>query len=229
MSVETITQEYLRRYPYSKRTKSWAGRMVHIQTENGVWRQNANGYTHAGAPDAWVLPFEDAQRQVAHCGPEKRALFIAAATSPAGDLVELADRLLKRAEEDRQCAENNEAVVEALAEQLAAFEARTGHNVYAVRLAVDHKSAAERDRKYEADLRAAAQALRHQSMGVTGETIEVEAYDADDNFAFGASGTIDSVLREIAHYTAVYNEPLRFEQVTRQPFALAALSAQERG
>jgi hypothetical protein len=73
---ETITQKYLRRWPDSKRARSWAGAMVHIQTENGVWRRNACGYTYAGRPDAWIIPFEQAQRQVAHCGPEKCATFI---------------------------------------------------------------------------------------------------------------------------------------------------------
>lgn len=71
-----ITQKYLRRYPDSKRTRSWAGVMVHIETENGVWREGGSGYTYAGRPEAWVLPFEEAQRQVDHCGPEKRAAFI---------------------------------------------------------------------------------------------------------------------------------------------------------
>lgn len=50
--------------------------MVHIQTENGVWKVGAHGYTSAGKPDAWVLPFEDAVVRVSHCGPEKRAAFI---------------------------------------------------------------------------------------------------------------------------------------------------------
>lgn len=72
-----ITQKYLRRYPDSKRTRSWAGRMVHIETESGVWRTGGAGYTWAHHDDAWVLPFEDAQRQVNHCGPEKCAAFIA--------------------------------------------------------------------------------------------------------------------------------------------------------
>lgn len=71
-----ITQKYLRRYPESKETKSWAGKMVHIETNHGVWRTDACGYTFAGKNDAWVLPFEQAQRQVSHCGPEKKAAFI---------------------------------------------------------------------------------------------------------------------------------------------------------
>ncbi|WP_313026909.1 hypothetical protein [Brucella sp.] len=80
--TDRITQKYLRRWPDSKRAKSWAGRLVHIQTENGVWRINGKGYTYSGKEDAWVLPFEDAQKEVAHCGPEKQATFILA-TRPA--------------------------------------------------------------------------------------------------------------------------------------------------
>lgn len=79
MSADSITQKYIRRYPDSKRTKSWAGVMVHIETENGVWREGGAGYTWADKPNAWVLPFEQAQREVNHCGPEKRATFIRAA------------------------------------------------------------------------------------------------------------------------------------------------------
>ena len=76
LTKDRITQKYLRRWPDSRRARSWAGRMVHIQTENGVWRDGAAGYTWAGMPNAWVLPFEEAQRQVNHCGPEKQATFI---------------------------------------------------------------------------------------------------------------------------------------------------------
>ncbi|NYD84404.1 hypothetical protein [Brucella intermedia] len=96
LEADRITQKYLRRWPDSKLAKSWAGRMVHIQTENGVWRTNGYGYTYAGKPDAWILPFEEAQKCVAHCGPEKQATFIAAtpvapvspdATGKCGELV----------------------------------------------------------------------------------------------------------------------------------------------
>ena len=76
---DRITQKYLRRWPDSERARLWAGRLVHISTDNGVWRVNGQGYTYADQPDAWVLPFEEAQKHVAHCGPEKRAAFILAA------------------------------------------------------------------------------------------------------------------------------------------------------
>lgn len=73
-----ITQKYLRRYPDSQRARSWAGVMVHIQTENGVWRTGGHGYTYAHKPDAWVIPFEQAVKQIAHCGPEKMGKFLRA-------------------------------------------------------------------------------------------------------------------------------------------------------
>ncbi|EYD71774.1 hypothetical protein Lokhon_01844 [Limimaricola hongkongensis DSM 17492] len=52
--------------------------MVHIRTENGVWRTGGRGYTWAGKPDAWVLPFEEAVKRISHCGPEKHGAFILA-------------------------------------------------------------------------------------------------------------------------------------------------------
>ena len=83
MTADTrITQKYLRRWPDSKRARRWAGKLVHIETEHGVWRVNGQGYTWAHHIDAWVLPFEEAQKRVNHCGPEKRAAFILAALEP---------------------------------------------------------------------------------------------------------------------------------------------------
>ena len=77
-----ITQKYLRQYPDSERTRSWAGVMVHIQTENGVWRTGGSGYTWAGKPDAWIIPFEQAARQIDHCGPEKCGKFLRVNPTP---------------------------------------------------------------------------------------------------------------------------------------------------
>jgi hypothetical protein len=73
-----ITQKYLRQYPDSERARSWAGVMVHIQTENGVWRTGGSGYTYTGKPDAWILPFEEAIKKIDHCGPEKMGSFLRA-------------------------------------------------------------------------------------------------------------------------------------------------------
>lgn len=77
MSDMSITQQYLRRYPNSKRAVSWAGKAVHIRTENGIWRPGGRGYT-ADLSDAGIWVFEHAQREVSHCGPEKKAEFIRA-------------------------------------------------------------------------------------------------------------------------------------------------------
>ena len=73
---DRITQKYLRRWPASKEAMTWVDALVHIETDHGVWRIDGHGYTFAGAANAWVLPFEQAVRQVKHCGPEKRAAFI---------------------------------------------------------------------------------------------------------------------------------------------------------
>lgn len=69
-------------------------------------------------------------------------------------------RLEKRAAEDERCAVNNEVVAALLEPQMRMFEAREGHNVYAVRMAVDHRNGGKRDRQYAADLREAVGLLR---------------------------------------------------------------------
>jgi len=76
-----ISQKYLRRWPQSRRANAWAGKLVHIRTENGVWRPNGHGYT-AHLEEAWKLPFEQAVKQISHCGPEKRGAFILASGQP---------------------------------------------------------------------------------------------------------------------------------------------------
>jgi hypothetical protein len=69
----------------------------------------------------------------------------------------LSTRLREQAAHHQDWADNAQAVVEALSEQMRRFEARDGsHNVYAVRMAVDHKSGAKRDAQIAADLREAA-------------------------------------------------------------------------
>ena len=68
---------------------------------------------------------------------------------------ELIARLRKRMEEDRQCAANSKIVADLLQPQMDAFEACDGHNVYAVRMAVDHRNSVKRDTQYADDLEAA--------------------------------------------------------------------------
>lgn len=73
-----ITQEYIRRYGRTKRVQKWENKWVHIQTENGVWRQGGCGYTEPNSDDAWVLPFNVAVAKIDHCGPEKKGRFLLA-------------------------------------------------------------------------------------------------------------------------------------------------------
>lgn len=67
----------------------------------------------------------------------------------------LIERLLKRAKEDRQCAENSAVVADALSGQMERFESRDEQrpwNTYAVRMAVDHRNSVKRDTQYADDL-----------------------------------------------------------------------------
>lgn len=72
---------------------------------------------------------------------------------------ELIARLKKRLEEDRCCALNNDVAYQLLKPELDKFnEAQKnvcptiGYNVYAVKLAVDHRNNAKKDHQYVADL-----------------------------------------------------------------------------
>ena len=60
---ESITEKYLRRYPRSKKTRAWEGAMVHLRTQNGIWRPDGHGYT-LHFSEAWVLPLADARKIV---------------------------------------------------------------------------------------------------------------------------------------------------------------------
>lgn len=55
--------------------EEWCGRLVHIQSDKGLWRHNAKGYTHH-FHDAWRVDFETAYEYTKHCGPEKRVEYI---------------------------------------------------------------------------------------------------------------------------------------------------------
>lgn len=76
------------------------------------------------------------------------------------DLDVLCARLEQRAREDRTCAKNSAIVADLLQPQMDAFEARTGHNIYAVRMAVEHRNSVKRDNQFADDLEQAASALR---------------------------------------------------------------------
>lgn len=73
---------------------------------------------------------------------------------------DLIARLRKRANDEREVQKNNEAVAEALAGQMEAFNRNDGsHNTFAVRLGLEHKKCAEHDAKLAADWDEAADAL----------------------------------------------------------------------
>ena len=85
-------------------------------------------------------------------------------------MLELAERLEKRAATEREWAKNSALVAELLKPQMDAFEARTGHNIYAVRMAADHRNDAKKYTAEADDLEAAAAALRaHASIQKEGE------------------------------------------------------------
>jgi hypothetical protein len=48
LNTISISLKSIKRYPDSKRTKSWVGKMVHI--EHGVWREGGVGFTWAPSP-----------------------------------------------------------------------------------------------------------------------------------------------------------------------------------
>lgn len=78
-------------------------------------------------------------------------------------LLELAERLEKRASQDRSYSENNRIVAELLQPQLDRFDARNPDepwNTYAVRMQLDHRNSAKRDAESADDLEQAASELR---------------------------------------------------------------------
>lgn len=78
-----ITQAYLQRYGReTARVHAWRKRRVQICSDHGTWRENGKGYTVANAPNAWILPFEQALEETAGLGPEKRVKFLLAPGEP---------------------------------------------------------------------------------------------------------------------------------------------------
>lgn len=81
--------------------------------------------------------------------------------TPPLELLELAERLEKRAKQDREYAINSSVVLGLLEPELAKFSAREGPwNTYAVRMAIEHRNSAKRDNAFADDLEAAAASLR---------------------------------------------------------------------
>lgn len=71
----SMSKIYADRYPDAGRTNAWHGEMVHVETNMGLWRPEARGYTDSSA-EAWLLPFDVAIAKVETLGPEKDAHFV---------------------------------------------------------------------------------------------------------------------------------------------------------
>ena len=73
----------------------------------------------------------------------------------------LADRLEKRAKQEREIAANSAVIVALLEPEFAKFEAREAPwNTYAVRMAVEHRNSVKKDTAFADDLEAAVAILR---------------------------------------------------------------------
>ena len=74
--------------------------------------------------------------------------------------VALVERLRNRAAQEREIAKNSARVAELLAPELVLFKAREGHyNIYATRMAIDHRDSAKKDAAFADDLEIAANKL----------------------------------------------------------------------
>lgn len=78
---------------------------------------------------------------------------------PASDLNLLEIALRSRAEKIRGYIKSSARVVELLKPEMVKFEARTGHDVYTVRMSVDHASSIRTQTKEAEELEQAADAL----------------------------------------------------------------------
>lgn len=65
---------------------------------------------------------------------------------------DLLDRLRQRVKEERQIAENSEAVARLLQNEVRHFEAGEPYNLYVVRMALDHRNSAQKDEAFANDL-----------------------------------------------------------------------------
>jgi len=98
----------------------------------------------------------------------------------------LIERLQKRADEDLACAVNSEAVAEALSGEMAKFNEKTGdHNTYAVRVHLDHRNGARRDRNYAADLLEAVKLLSTQPSAASAGDELLHGMDSDAEYLRG--------------------------------------------
>lgn len=121
------------------------------------------------------------------------------AVEPVGELVELVERLRKRAESEREIQRNNEAVAAALSGQIEAFDRHDGsHNTFAVRLALDHQSCAKNDADLARDWDEAASALTAQAAALVAAENRAEAAEAEVATLKGRVADLEAGLKPLA-------------------------------
>ena len=164
------------------------------EVEAVVWSERENAFTDFWEQCPKLVDASDVgkARQAFFAGMDAASFFDSVAIKTTTGLVE---RLRKRADEDQACADNSKVIVDALSEQMRLFESREGHNVYAVRMAVDHKSSLGRDSRYAADLREAAEIL---SRPQPASTALVERLERERDSVVGEPGPMQHV-RAHAH------------------------------
>ncbi|MGN7867739.1 hypothetical protein [Paracoccus sp. 22332] len=118
-------------------------------------------------PEEWsLLPAGGGADYLDRKGYECQPLYTHPAPVPAvpDDVAELVARLRKRSKYERDIQANNVAVAELLQPQIDAFNRRDGtHNLFALRLALEHKNCAENDGKLAEDWDAAIATIEAQA------------------------------------------------------------------
>lgn len=147
-------------------------------------------------------------------------------TQPAQSVdVGLVERLRKRAAEERKIAENNARVAELLSPELALFNAREGHNIYATRMAIDHRDSAKRDAAFADDLETAADKLTatlqgERSMGELRALYEAASAGFHTSVSYGP----ENKYQHIAKFRTL-EELFKFENAWLKAMALAKASS----
>jgi hypothetical protein len=137
---------------------------------------------------------------------------------------DIVERLREREAKLRECIANSQVVIDLLAPQMTAFKKRDGsHNIYAVRMSVDHKSSVRTTTKEADELRDAADhitaleaklAEAREMMAWARETlveINPSNYDHDDVCELNAKSVevilgLDAEIRSLAEQTPAHKE-----------------------
>lgn len=77
LNHDAVRMEYFRRYPDSKRSKEFAKHLVSIRSSDGIWRENAAGFTNKKS-EAGLFTLREAAIHTFHCGPEKHVVYLIA-------------------------------------------------------------------------------------------------------------------------------------------------------